>query len=113
MMDGLHIPGRDALPVASQVVKRTGDDDAPAGLASTRPHVDHPVGVAYHIQVMLYDDYRGPVVDQGLEDSKQTLYIQRMQSYRRLVEDEKRIVLPASQLACQLQAPGVASPSVR
>ena len=108
-MSRLHIPGSDALTVASQIVQRTRYHDATAGHAAARSHVDHPVGVAYHIQVMLDDDYRGPVVYQCLEDSKQAPDIQRMQSYRRLIEYEKRIVLPAPQLACQLQALRLAS----
>ena len=55
---------------------------------------------------MLYDHYRCTVFHKPLEDGQQYLHIQRMQTYRRLIEDEDRIFLPPPHLAREFEPLG-------
>lgn len=51
-----------------------GDDPA-AGFPAAGTHVDDVVRAANHVQVMLDHNYRGAVVNQGLEYGQQYLHI--------------------------------------
>ena len=53
---------------------------------------------------MLDDDHSGAVIDQCLEYTDECPDVQRVQADGGLVEDEHRIRLCLSHLACQLQA---------
>ena len=57
----------------------------------SRAHVDHQVGRADHVGVMLHDDDRVAAVAQPLEDADEPPDVAGMQPDARLVQDEKRV----------------------
>ena len=97
-------PAGETVGVAADVVGCALGDDAATLHASERTHVDDPVGVAHHVEIVFDDDDGGTVVDERLEHVEQREYVLGVQAYRRLVEYEQRIILGASHLAGELEA---------
>ena len=62
----------------------------PASGAALRPEIDHPVGGLYHVEVVLDDDDRVAVIAQSMEHAQQEVYVVKVQTGRRLVEDVER-----------------------
>ncbi len=58
------IPAGSGLLDLRQPVERAAVEDEPAVLARVRPHIHDPVGMAYHVQVVLHDEEG---VTRGLE----------------------------------------------
>lgn len=88
--------------VLCDLLWRTYRHDAASGLTPAGTHVDDVVSVADHIQVVLDDHHRGPVLDQRLEHTQQGSHIQGVQANRWLVEHEQGVGLGPSHLAGQL-----------
>lgn len=66
----LQKPPGAAFGGAADVLRRAGSHHAAAFLAAARPHIDHIIRVADHIQVVLDDDHGRAVAEQSLEHTK-------------------------------------------
>jgi hypothetical protein len=73
-----------------ELLERAREDHAPALLAGAEPHVDHGVGDADHVLVVLDYQHGVPLVAQLAQDGDQPLVIARVQPDRRLVEHVER-----------------------
>ena len=51
-----------------------------------RSHVNNIICVADHIEIVLDDKHRRPIVHECLKDTEQRLYVQRVQSDGRLIK---------------------------
>ena len=78
-------------------------------VATAGAHVDHPVGVGDHVEVVLDHHHRGAVGDKPLQHAEQHLHIERMQADRRLVKHKESVCLVARELARELEALGLAA----
>ena len=74
----------------------------PARIATARPHVDHIIGIADKVEIVLDHDNRCTLGDEAVKHVQQHLNIERMQADRGLVEYEYGIVLHAAHLARKL-----------
>ena len=99
-----QVPARDAVRIGRDLLRRAGGDDAPAAFAAARPHVDHPVGVGDHVEVV-FDDHDGRAGrHESVEHAEQHPHIERMQANGRLVEHEHGVRLSPAHFAGKLQA---------
>ena len=76
--------------------------DPSAFFSPSRAHINNITGAPDHIQVMLDDDNRGPLLDQRLKYGKERPHIQRVKADGRLIENENRVRLAFSHLFRQL-----------
>jgi hypothetical protein len=61
---------RERRRTADQSVGRAFVDDPSAGVPGARPQIDHPVGVAQEVEVVLDDDDRVAPRDQRAESAE-------------------------------------------
>ena len=85
-----QVLGGQRARLLQQLLERAREDDAPALLAGAEPHVDHRVGDADHVLVVLDDQHGVPLVAQLAQDRDQPLVVARVQADRRLVEHVER-----------------------
>ena len=103
------------LSVAGHHVRRrAGADESAARVAALGAEVDHPVGGADHVEVVLDDHERVPLGDQAPEGGEQHRDVVEVQPGRRLVEEKERpraALLPArpGEVAGELEALGLAA----
>ena len=90
--------------VAGNLCGCAGGDDPSAGLPAAQPHVDDPVDVGDHVEVMFDDVHGGPGLHEPVPDPEQDAHAQRMQADAGLVEHEHGPVLVASQVRGELEA---------
>ena len=98
-----QIPAGHAFRIGGDLVRRARGDDAPAGGTSAGTHVDDPVGIGDHVEIVLDDDDGRPAFDEPVEHTEQHAHVQRVQADGRLVEHEHGIRLGASHLAGELE----------
>src|SRR2546425_8294892 len=104
-----EIASRGRVGVASDVLRGSLRDDAPARVAGTRSHFDHPVGPLDDVEMVLDHEHRVAGVDEAVEHAAQRPDVVEVQAGRRLGEDVElapRAGFPARerQLAGDLQA---------
>src|SRR2546426_1096759 len=104
-----EIASRGRVGVASDVLRGSLRDDAPARVAGTRSHFDHPVGPLDDVEMVLDHEHRVAGVDEAVEHAAQRPDVVEVQAGRRLVEEGElapRAGFPARerQLAGDLQA---------
>ena len=116
----LQISPCHALRICLNFLRRPGRHDASAALPAAGAHVDDVVCATDHVQVVLDDDDSGSLTDEGLEDEKEGLHVQRVEADGGLVKDKDRVPLGAaislasfSRWASPPESPGVSSPRVR
>ena len=109
------------LATARQIVRRKGAlrlhdlgrssrrDHFPAALARARPHVDHEVGAADGILVVLDHDDGVAEVAQMLQRGDKPLVVALMQADRRFVQDIKHAHEPRADLRGKADALGLAA----
>ena len=90
---GIEPPG-SVLYFATDDIGRTHCHDAAAAVAALGPHVDDPVRQLDHVEVVLDDHERVPVINQPVEHADQFAYVFEMQPGRRFIEH----VQPAARL---------------
>ena len=100
----LEVSTCDAFYVGLDFIQSSRGDNFSAFLSSSGSHVDDVVGVSYDVPVMFDYDDSGPVFEKCLENREQYLYVQRVETYRRLVKYEYRIVLRPSDFRCKFKA---------
>ena len=61
-------------------------NDLPTVLARARPHIDHIIGGAYHVFVVLNHNHRIVQIAQMFQGFNQTVVVALMQANRRLIE---------------------------
>ena len=76
--------------VVADVFGRAGEHQLAAGLAAFGPEVDHPVGRADHVEVVLDHDHRVPGVEQLAQRAHQLGDVVEVQAGGRLVEQVQR-----------------------
>ena len=90
-----HVPSSIAQYMTSRLAHLLRSSlryDLPAALAALGPQVDHPIGAADHVQIVLDDQDAAAVLDQPLESAQQLRDVVEVQPGGRLVEDEQRAV---------------------
>ena len=78
-----------ALLAGHDVRRGAGADEPAARVAALGAEVDHPVGGADHVEVVLDDDDRVPLGDQAPERREQHGDVREVQAGRRLVEEQE------------------------
>ena len=68
-------------------LRRPGNDDLAAAVASLRAQIHDPVGRLDHVQIVLDDQDRVAAVDQPVEDLQELLDVREVEAGRWLVED--------------------------
>ena len=69
--------------------RRARGNDASAGFAALRSHLDQPVGASDHIQVVLDDQQRVAAVQQLVEGAHQLRDVLEVQAGGGLIEDQQ------------------------
>ncbi len=88
---GQHAPGVGFLPLPGNLGRSTLGDDTAAAFARFRTHVDDPVGLGHHIQVV-FDDHGGVTrIDQAVQHVDQLLHICHVQSNSGLIQHVERV----------------------
>ena len=82
---------------------RTAGNDLTALFTAAGSHIENVVGIAYNVEVMLDDNDGRTARHERLEHTEQRLYIERMQTDCRLIENEYRALLPPAHIARELQ----------
>ena len=72
-------------------------------------HVDEIIGAADYGQVVLDDEDRGPVLDQGLEHPHQRPHVQGVEADGGFVKDKDRVPLAPAHFTGQLQPLGLSA----
>ena len=70
-------------------LRRPRRDELPALVARLGPEIDDPVGAFDDFEIVLDHDQRVAAVDQPLKEPHQDRDVVKMQSGRRLIEDEE------------------------
>ena len=83
-------PG-ERFPHRGQAIDGPAEQQPPAAFAGSRAQIDHVVGGADDGGVVLDHDDGVALIAQAVEQAHQTLGVARVQSDRRLVEDEERV----------------------
>ena len=102
--------GARAFPVWEPACRATSSGEpsatiAPAGVAALGPQVDDPVGGLDHVEVVLDDDDRVPLLDQAVQHLEQHAHVLEVEAGGRLVEDvEGAAGVPLGQLGRELDA---------
>src|SRR5690625_2996835 len=65
-------------------------NDGAAPTAAFRPHIDHPVGILDHVEIMFNYDHGVSLIDQNLQHAQKAMNIFEVQARGRLVEDVNR-----------------------
>lgn len=91
-------PSRDACGVGGDLIRSALGDDSAALVASARAEVDDIVAACDDVEVMLDDDDGGAEIEQALEDAEKSACVERVQAYRRLVENKDAVILPCAHL---------------
>src|SRR5947207_3353579 len=82
-----EVASRGRVGAASDVLRGSLRDDAPARVAGTRSHFDHPVGPLDDVEMVLDHEHRVAGVDEAVEHTAQRPDVVEVQAGRRLVED--------------------------
>ncbi len=98
VLPAVHVAGRQALVALHQLIERAVEDDVPAVSARARTEVQHPVGAADGLLVVLDHQHRVPRVAQLLQRFEQADVVAVVQADGRLVEH----VADAGQAAADL-----------
>src|SRR5580700_6388218 len=77
------------IPSRRNLLGRSLGHDLSAAIAAFGSQVDHPVGTANHVQIVLDDQNAPAVLDQALKSRQQLRDVVEMQAGGRLVEDEQ------------------------
>ena len=67
----LEIHTRSGLSTRGHLLGRTFGDDVAPRLTTLRAHIDDPVGSLDDLKVVLDDDHRVPLIDEGLQSIQQ------------------------------------------
>src|SRR5437016_7782083 len=81
------VASRGRVGAASDVLRGSLRHDAPACIAGTRSHLDHPVGPLDDVEMVLDHEHRMAGVDEPVEHRAQRPDVVEVQPCRRLVED--------------------------
>src|SRR5262245_43825078 len=101
----LQVLARVALGALGDLLGRSRRDEASAAASALRAEVDHPVGAADHVEVVLDHDHRVAGLDQAVEHAEQLAEILEVEARGGLVEDVDRAARRgARQLARELDA---------
>src|SRR5690625_5825422 len=72
------------------VFRRAFRNDGAATAAAFRPHIDHPVGVFDHVEIVFNYDHGVSLIDQNLQHAQKAMNIFEVQARGRLIEDVNR-----------------------
>ena len=104
-----EIIGGEAVLVGEHLVERALADDLAAMDAGARAHVDHIIGVADRILVMLDDEHGVAEIAQPLERDQQPLIVALVEADRRLVEHVEHARQARADLAGEADALALAA----
>src|SRR5437867_11360762 len=82
-----EIASRRRVGDASDVLRGSLRDDAPAGVAGSRPHLDHPIGPLDDAEMVLDHEHGVTGADQPVEHAAQGPDVAQVQPGSRLVAD--------------------------
>src|SRR5437016_5005966 len=82
-----EIAPRGRIGAAGNMLRGSLRDHAPAPVAGSRSHLDHPVGSLDDVEMVLDDEHGVAGVDQPVEHAAQRSDVVEVQPGRRLVED--------------------------
>src|SRR2546427_8563864 len=82
-----EVASRGRVGAAGDVLRGSLRDDAPARVAGTRSHFDHPVGPFDDVEMVLDHEHGVAGVDEAVEHAAQCPDVVEGQAGRRLVED--------------------------
>ena len=113
MYSTLQVSPRHTFFHIFDLLRRPTRNNPATLFSAARAHVDDIVGIFNHIQVVFDDKDGGSVFNQRLEYTEEHLDIRRVKTDRRLIEDEDRVLLGFSHLACKFQSLGLAAGEAR
>src|SRR5437879_13912810 len=83
----LHILTRQRMLGAEEVSRCPLEDDHAALIAAFWTHINDPVGVANHIEMVLNHHHGVPAIDQPVHDGEQANNIRQVKASCRLIDD--------------------------
>jgi hypothetical protein len=81
--------------LSERLRRSLGDDPTPV-MTSLGTHVEHPVSLCDHIEIMFNKDNGIPGIDQSMQDVNELLDVCHVQPDGRLVEDVQSVLRFAS-----------------
>ena len=83
----LHVDPRVRSRILRDLFGRSLRDHGAAAVAALRPHIYDVIGGLDDIQIMLYDHHRVAALRQLVQDIHKLVYVRKVQSRSRLVQD--------------------------
>ena len=90
--------------VGNNVSRRALRNHVSAVFACARAHVNHPIGNAYRVFVVFYNQHGITKIAQLLQRANKAHVVALMQTDRRLIKNVQHAHKPSSNLRCQANA---------